>query len=61
LPRVEFLEDLGLPPVYAQRRRNPGVERIVDVEGVYRTHLAEKHIAVLLTRPDTNLFGFATN
>jgi hypothetical protein len=36
------------------------VERIVDVEGVHRTHLAEEYIAVLLTRPDTNLFGFAT-
>jgi 3-(3-hydroxy-phenyl)propionate hydroxylase len=35
------------------------VEQVADVEGIYAAYLAEKNVVAMLTRPDTNLFGFA--
>ena len=57
--RVAFLKDLGCRLFTLTDEAGPGVERIVDVEGIYASYLAEKHVAAMLTRPDTNLFGFA--
>jgi 3-(3-hydroxy-phenyl)propionate hydroxylase len=60
-PRVAFLKDLGCRLLTLSDDAGPGVERIVDVEGIYAAYLAEKHVAAMLTRPDTNLFGFAAS
>ena len=57
--RVAFLKDLGCRLFTLTDDAGTGVERIVDVEGIYASYLAEKHVAAMLTRPDTNLFGFA--
>ncbi|BAM91560.1 3-(3-hydroxyphenyl)propionate hydroxylase [Bradyrhizobium oligotrophicum S58] len=59
--RIAFLKDLGCRLFTLADDAGPGVERIVDVEGVYAAYLAEKHVAAMLTRPDTNLFGFAAD
>ncbi len=59
--RVGFLKDLGCQLFTLADDGGPGVERIVDVESIYSTYLAEKRVAAMLTRPDTNLFGFATS
>jgi 3-(3-hydroxy-phenyl)propionate hydroxylase len=56
---IGFLRDLGCRLFTLADNTGPGVERIVDTGGVYSKYLAEKHVAALLTRPDTNVFGFA--
>jgi len=58
--RIGFLRELGCRLFTLADDAGPGVERIVDVEGVYGAYFAEKHVAAMLTRPDTNAFGFAT-
>jgi 3-(3-hydroxy-phenyl)propionate hydroxylase len=60
-PRVAFLKDLGCRLFTLADDAGPGVERIVDVKGIYPAYFAEKNVAAMLTRPDTNLFGFATS
>ncbi|WP_025038775.1 bifunctional 3-(3-hydroxy-phenyl)propionate/3-hydroxycinnamic acid hydroxylase MhpA [Bradyrhizobium sp. DOA9] len=57
--RVGFLRDLGCRLFTLADDAGPGVERIVDVEGVYGAYLAEKHVVAMLTRPDTYVFGLA--
>lgn len=57
--RVGFLRDLGCRLFTLAEDAGPGVEHIVDTDGVYSKYLAEKRVAALLTRPDLNLFGFA--
>jgi 3-(3-hydroxy-phenyl)propionate hydroxylase len=38
---------------------SPGVGRLIDVDGFYAGYLREKEAMAMITRPDTNLFGFA--
>ncbi len=57
--RIGFLRDLGCRLFTLADNAGPGVERLVDTGGVYSSYLAEKRVAAMLTRPDTNLFGFA--
>ena len=38
-----------------------GVERLFDSDGIYTKYLDQFKAAAMLTRPDTNLFGFATD
>jgi 3-(3-hydroxy-phenyl)propionate hydroxylase len=57
--RSTFLKELGCRLFTLADDAGPGVERIVEVEGTYAAYLAEKHVTAMLTRPDTNLFGFA--
>lgn len=57
--RVGFLRELGCRLFTLAEDAGPGVEHIVDTDGVYSNYLAEKRVAALLTRPDLNLFGFA--
>jgi 3-(3-hydroxy-phenyl)propionate hydroxylase len=59
--KVAFLKDLGCRLLTLADDASPGVERIVDVEGIYSKYLVEKQSAAMLTRPDTNLFGFASS
>ena len=59
--RVGFLKDLGCRLFTLADDAGPGVERLVDADGVYGAYLAEKRVAAMLTRPDTNLFGFAAS
>jgi 3-(3-hydroxy-phenyl)propionate hydroxylase len=57
--RAAFLKDLGCRLFTLADDAGPGVARIIDAEGVHSAYLAEKRAAAMLTRPDTNLFGFA--
>lgn len=57
--RVGFLKELGCRLFTLADDAGPGIERIVDVDGVYGSYFAEKKVTAMLTRPDTNLFGFA--
>lgn len=57
--RIGFLRGLGCRLLTLSDDAGPGVERVADIDGVYSSYLAEKDVAALLTRPDTNLFGFA--
>ncbi len=59
--RVGFLKDLGCRLFTLADDAGPGVERLVDADGVYGAYLAEKRVAAMLTRPDTNVFGFAAS
>ena len=59
--RISFLRKLGCKLYTLAADAGPGVERLVDGEGVYSRYLRDKRVVALLTRPDTNLFGVATS
>ena len=56
---MSFLKALGCRLFTLADDAGPGVERMLDSQGIYLSYLAEKRAAAMVTRPDTNLFGFA--
>ena len=58
--RISFLTDLGCRLFTTADDAGAGAARLVDAEGVYSAYFSEKQVAAMLTRPDTNVFGFAT-
>lgn len=58
--QAAFLDDLGCLLFTLGDDATGGVRRLDDVEGTYSRYLAEQGKHAMLTRPDTNLFGFAS-
>ena len=56
---MDFLRHLGCRLLTLSDDAGAGVERVFDSEGIYSAYLTEKMASAMLTRPDTNLFGFA--
>ncbi|MGY8663478.1 bifunctional 3-(3-hydroxy-phenyl)propionate/3-hydroxycinnamic acid hydroxylase [Bradyrhizobium sp. UFLA05-109] len=57
--RMGFLRSLGCRALTLADDAGAGVERMLDLDGIYLSYLTEKNAVAMVTRPDTNLFGFA--
>jgi 3-(3-hydroxy-phenyl)propionate hydroxylase len=59
--QLAFLSELNCRLFTLSDDASPEVRRLDDVEGFYAAYLKEKASFAFLTRPDTNLFGFAAD
>ncbi|UVO30536.1 hypothetical protein [Bradyrhizobium arachidis] len=53
-----FLRNLGCLALTLSDDAGAGVGRMLDIDGIYSSYLAEKKAVAMLVRPDINLFGF---